>query len=112
MLLPPARVPQFTPRATHLAQRIKAETPDIAFVFDDTGCCGASNVFVRGSPPAPDYVALTGAPVPTYGHPTFLRTLHEGQRLVVDVDEHGADDSFSLETRYGARFFLVIESAT
>lgn len=103
---------EFTVRAAQLAQRLRAESPDLVFLFDDTGCCGASNVFVRDSAPGSDYIPLTKVPVPTYAHRFFLRTLHEGQRLVVDVDEHGADDSFSLETKYGARFFLVIESAT
>lgn len=102
---------EFTSRAAELIRRLQAEEKRIVFVFDDTGCCGSSNVFVRDSDPGPDYLAVSDLPVPVYGHRIFLRTLREGQRLVVDVDERGADDSFSLETKYGARFFLVIESS-
>jgi uncharacterized protein (DUF779 family) len=97
---------RLTPAARALLAAIAAEAPDACLVLDDTGCCGASPVFLRRGPPGPPYEPLGAvAGLEAYVHPAFRPTL-EGREAIVDVYAVEVDDSFSLEVRRGRRLAL------
>jgi uncharacterized protein (DUF779 family) len=100
---------EFTTKAAALLLRMRAEHRNLVVLLDDTSCCSNSNVMVRENPPSwPVDLLSEKDGVRVYVNPVLRRSLQTA-RIVIDALDF-ADDSFSLETDYGKRFFMSTAS--
>ena len=96
---------EFTTNATALLLRMQAEYPDLVLLLDSTSCCANSNVMVRENLPNwPVDLLLSNDGLRVCMNPVLRKSLRAA-RVVIDVLDF-ADDSLSLETNYGKRFFM------
>jgi len=100
---------EFTAEAAAFLLRMRAEHRNLVILLDGASCCANSNVMVRESPPSwPVDLLSEKDGVPIYVNPVLRKSLPT-VRVVIDVLDF-ADDSLSLETNYGKRFFMSTAS--
>jgi uncharacterized protein (DUF779 family) len=95
---------EFTTKAAGLLLRMQAEHRNLVVLLDDTSYYTNSNVMARENPPTwPVDLLSEKDGVRVYINPVLRKSLQTAW-VVIDVLDF-ADDSFSLETKFGKRFF-------
>lgn len=101
---------QLTPSAAALLQRIHADHPGAILLLDDSSCCSNSNVMLREKEPGWPVSLLADIDgIRVFINPILERSL-KADRILIDALDF-ADDSLSLETDYGKRLIMSVESA-
>ena len=100
-----------TPTAAALLQTISKEHKKLVLLLDDTSCCSNSNVMLRENEPSWSVSLLAEIDgVRVLVNPILERSL-KAERIVIDALDV-ADDSLSLETNYGKRFIMLVETSS
>jgi uncharacterized protein (DUF779 family) len=101
---------QATESAEAVVRKVAASGRQDLVMVLGTGCCDSTAPYLYDRYyPGPDTV-LVGkvAGIPVHA-PRFLAELYgEGDGLILDVDQHVTNDSFSLESEYDCRFVLKV----
>jgi len=102
---------RLTPTAAALLQTISKEHTKLVLLLDDTSCCSNSNVMLRENEPSwPVSLLAEIDGVRVLVNPILERSL-KAERIVIDALDV-ADDSLSLETNYGKRFIMLVETSS
>jgi len=102
---------RLTPTAAALLQTISKEHKKLVLLLDDTSCCSNSNVMLRENEPSwPVSLLAEIDGVRVLVNPILERSL-KAERIVIDALDV-ADDSLSLETNYGKRFIMLVETSS
>jgi uncharacterized protein (DUF779 family) len=102
-----------TESARGVVRKVAAEGRQDLVMVLGTGCCDSTAPFLYDRYyPGADAVPVGDIDgVPVYAHRWLAALYAEGDGFEIDVEEHVANDSFSLESDYDCRFVLRLQRA-